>query len=537
MAMSPTQQAFVDLLMPHAIQAAARTGVDPRIIIGQAAIETGWGRHAPNNNYFGIKSHGQSGGAAMGTTEYVNGQPVRITDSFRQYASPGDSVAGYADFLLQNPRYRSMMAAQGIDAQLQELGRSGYATDPNYANPVGSIARQITPSGGTMAAELGNLPTAEQAQQMAQQMGIIPTGAVPNTFGGRSTLGNGAPPTSDQQQAIARGLGLPTDGLRPYTPTAQPTGAAASPRVAGTPVANPFLRSWYEAKLARGEKAPVLERLLGISKQDDGKNRVNTIPMIGDASGTPAYGTGGFGSPTGYDGSPGRFQSNAPAPRPNPGQGMQFAPPTNLPVQQAQPIGGPTLSPLDLPASQAEPYEPPTTVAQPILPTQARPVGGQAMMAPPLNAPMTMAPTVDAQRMAALNPSPMAPTPVPTKMAPQTGGGMLAPPGGPPLRQAGMLPDTAAQPASLPEIIARQLGASTEGMFGSKRLQSQNAPLSGGNTPPPQMLAGGTGRPSTLPPGDNSGRMDLFNEKDRIERPQDGDMLRLLSRLFGFGGR
>lgn len=146
-AFNGSQQDFVNMLMPSAMQASQITGVDPRIIVAQAAQETGWGRAAPGNNYFGIKSHGQGGGQTFKTHEYVNGQRVSMNDSFRSYNSPSDSVMGYADFLMQNPRYRPMMAAQGLDAQLVELGRSGYATDPNYAASVGRIARSISMPG------------------------------------------------------------------------------------------------------------------------------------------------------------------------------------------------------------------------------------------------------------------------------------------------------------------------------------------------------------------------------------------------------
>jgi hypothetical protein len=137
------QQAFVEAMMPHALRVSEQTGLDPRLVIAQAAQETGWGKSAPNNNYFGIKSHGKGGGATMGTTEYVNGRPVQTADSFRQYGGMGQSADDYAAFLQSNPRYRSMLGAQGLDAQLAALGQSGYATDPNYAASVGSIARGI----------------------------------------------------------------------------------------------------------------------------------------------------------------------------------------------------------------------------------------------------------------------------------------------------------------------------------------------------------------------------------------------------------
>ena len=141
--LSGDKQAFIDTLLPAAIEESKRTGVDPRIIVAQAAQETGWGRSAPGNNYFGIKSHGQGGGQTLATNEVVNGKTVRIRDSFRTFESPTDSVRGYGDFILQNPRYQPLREAQGLDAQLQALQASGYATDPNYSRSVGAIARSI----------------------------------------------------------------------------------------------------------------------------------------------------------------------------------------------------------------------------------------------------------------------------------------------------------------------------------------------------------------------------------------------------------
>lgn len=116
---SGDKQTFIQSLLPAAIEEGARTGVDPRIIVAQAAQETGWGKSAPGNNYFGIKSHGQSGGQTLATNEVINGKTVRINDSFRQFASPADSVRGYGDFILQNPRYEGLRTAQGLDGQLQ----------------------------------------------------------------------------------------------------------------------------------------------------------------------------------------------------------------------------------------------------------------------------------------------------------------------------------------------------------------------------------------------------------------------------------
>lgn len=181
---SGSKQDFVNALLPAAIEEGHRTGVDPRIIVAQAAQETGWGRSAPNNNYFGIKSHGQSGGSTMMTHEYVDGKRVNVRDSFRGYASPADSVRGYGDFILQNPRYGDLRAAQGLDAQLAALQASGYATDPNYSRSVGAIARGIQvpeamPSSAPETAFRDPLVNAQGAQaaidtQMAPQVDAQP---------------------------------------------------------------------------------------------------------------------------------------------------------------------------------------------------------------------------------------------------------------------------------------------------------------------------------------------------------------------------
>lgn len=177
------REAFIEQMMPHAIRVSQETGLDPRIIIAQAAQETGWGKSAPGNNYFGIKSHGKSGGNTFATNEVVDGQTVRINDSFRGYEGMGDSVDGYAQFLQENPRYRDMLAAGDLDGQLAALGKSGYATDPNYAQSVGSIARNIqvptqggsfAPGTGTQVAQAGGGPALNDLMMAAQNPWLSP---------------------------------------------------------------------------------------------------------------------------------------------------------------------------------------------------------------------------------------------------------------------------------------------------------------------------------------------------------------------------
>ena len=143
---------FVAAMMPMAEQAAQRLGVDPKYLVAQAALETGWGKRMQRSadgessyNLFGIKSHGWQGRSAdANTTEYINGRFVKQNDSFRKYDSFAHSFNDYVNFLQQNPRYeKALQAAGNAEDYVRELQRAGYATDPDYAAKISRIARQI----------------------------------------------------------------------------------------------------------------------------------------------------------------------------------------------------------------------------------------------------------------------------------------------------------------------------------------------------------------------------------------------------------
>lgn len=146
---------FFQRMMPHAQRVSEATGLDPRLVLAQAALETGYGKHAPDNNYFGIKSHGRKGGNSLQTKEFENGQMVTKAQNFRGYSDPGQSFDDYAAFLQRNPRYKPVLAAGDLNGQIAAMGRSGYATDPNYASKLSKIAGMVdgdfTPSSQNIA--------------------------------------------------------------------------------------------------------------------------------------------------------------------------------------------------------------------------------------------------------------------------------------------------------------------------------------------------------------------------------------------------
>jgi len=147
-----TRQEFVDTMMPMADAAAKRLGVDPKYLVAQAALETGWGKHmvkqadgSNSNNLFGIKSHGWDGGSAPAVTqEFVNGKAVTETAKFRTYNSFADSFHDYVNFLQSNDRYDKALSTNGNSERfMQGLQQAGYATDPQYARKVIQIARNM----------------------------------------------------------------------------------------------------------------------------------------------------------------------------------------------------------------------------------------------------------------------------------------------------------------------------------------------------------------------------------------------------------
>ncbi|MEC8427684.1 MAG: flagellar assembly peptidoglycan hydrolase FlgJ, partial [Pseudomonadota bacterium] len=142
-------EAFVESVMPFANEAAEKLGVDPKVLISQAALETGWGKHVirdsqgnSSHNLFNIKadSRWQGDGVSVKTLEYRNGLPKPEMASFRRYESYGQSFADYVEFIQGNPRYRQALEkANDPEAYVRELQNAGYATDPFYAEKITSI--------------------------------------------------------------------------------------------------------------------------------------------------------------------------------------------------------------------------------------------------------------------------------------------------------------------------------------------------------------------------------------------------------------
>jgi peptidoglycan hydrolase FlgJ len=148
-----THEEFIQALLPAAKAAGEQLGVDPSTLIAHAALETGWGKSMPTAadgtcsfNLFGIKAGKGYGGDSVSavTKEFDNGALQTTRAQFRAYASPADCMRDYAALLTGSDRYAGALGT-GADSSAfaTALQQGGYATDPDYANKLSSIAQEL----------------------------------------------------------------------------------------------------------------------------------------------------------------------------------------------------------------------------------------------------------------------------------------------------------------------------------------------------------------------------------------------------------
>lgn len=163
-----TTKEFVEKYYPYAKACEDTTGLSAVATLTQAALETGWGAHAPGNMFFGIKAgKGWTGKKQLlKTTEvlkddkqahifpecikivpYKNGKFLYTVRAwFRAYDSPYDSFMDRYQFFVKNTRYKDALEVRGdYNRFFEEIHEAGYATGVNYSNTLKGIALKIIP--------------------------------------------------------------------------------------------------------------------------------------------------------------------------------------------------------------------------------------------------------------------------------------------------------------------------------------------------------------------------------------------------------
>lgn len=144
---------FINKMLHHAKAATESTGMPAHLMLGQAALESGWGKHeiktadgTPSHNLFGIKATGNWKGKVVETvtTEYINGVKQKRIEKFRAYDSYADSFKDFANLMKNNPRYQNVVAnVHDVNRYANAMQNAGYATDPQYAKKLSSVINKI----------------------------------------------------------------------------------------------------------------------------------------------------------------------------------------------------------------------------------------------------------------------------------------------------------------------------------------------------------------------------------------------------------
>lgn len=166
-----TPKEFIKLLRPFALECEKETGIDANVILAQSAQETGWGRYAPGNMYFGVKDiDGINGNEQLvitheysskpnltpkqiGLNDIMSIRPVNINGKpffkyvghayFRKYVSPKDSFVDHAKLFLRAKVYAKALTVKNQPLLFIDEMAKHYAQDPNYANALKKLYNQI----------------------------------------------------------------------------------------------------------------------------------------------------------------------------------------------------------------------------------------------------------------------------------------------------------------------------------------------------------------------------------------------------------
>lgn len=147
---------FQSRMTQHAEEASRATGIPAHLMLGQAALESGWGKReikaadgTQSYNLFGIKATGNWNGKVVEatTTEYIHGVKQKRIEKFRAYDNYADSFKDFANLVRNNPRYENVMTnLQNVNGYAQAMQKAGYASDPNYATKLASVIQKVTSS-------------------------------------------------------------------------------------------------------------------------------------------------------------------------------------------------------------------------------------------------------------------------------------------------------------------------------------------------------------------------------------------------------
>lgn len=137
---------FVQQMWGYAVSAAEKIGLNPKVLLAQAALESYWGNKVVSHpqtgssyNLFNIKADPswKKERVSASTLEQKDGIVYKEQAAFRAYGSFQESFADYIDFIQRHPRYgEALKKTKNPTEYLQALQNAHYATDGQYAEKI-----------------------------------------------------------------------------------------------------------------------------------------------------------------------------------------------------------------------------------------------------------------------------------------------------------------------------------------------------------------------------------------------------------------
>ena len=135
-----SKQEFIDAHRAGAEAAGKKLGVDPKLLLAQAGLETGWGKSViPGTNNLGNIKAGKSW---KGDTKTAYDKAEGSNDAYRAYGSTEEYWKDYAGLIKR--KYPGVIGAGSDSSQFAKgLVSGGYATDPNYESKIIGASKGI----------------------------------------------------------------------------------------------------------------------------------------------------------------------------------------------------------------------------------------------------------------------------------------------------------------------------------------------------------------------------------------------------------
>lgn len=155
------QTAFVQQYLPLAQSVSLQTGLSPYTVLGQAALETGWGASVAGNNFFGVSPGG----------------------SLATYTSPTASFQAYANLI--NASYAGAAAYTDPTDQALAIAQAGYGPAggaAQYGSSLTAVVSELESAVPGLTNSTATLPPASAA--VAGTQATSPALTIPGTTSG-----------------------------------------------------------------------------------------------------------------------------------------------------------------------------------------------------------------------------------------------------------------------------------------------------------------------------------------------------------------